>query len=438
MHPPLTSGLSRQPWSVPGVAVAGRWLFLGAVLLMVTGDGPATTLRVASWPTPAPVLAWAWLYLLVMVVSVVAIAAGGGFRSFVPAGMRSLSTPLVLLLSTFLLSAAFSQVRALSAMAFLTILGIVAFCWVVALLLEDDRLVAMLWPVLAIAILLLAVRVIIWRLDEGVNVMALHVLNNTWVGKLQLAWVFNLFAPLLLARYLGERSRGLATLHAIAWASAGAATYLLFSRIGSVVFALTTLGVCLANFAYWRKWIVIMVVGLGLGLLLFDQSVKMSRYIVTTLVEVDRNPGVAMRLGIWRDAVRMFTDHPIVGIGIGTYDDVAYAVPGSTAVRDFYRHGWHAHNVYLHVLVEAGILGLLAWGYFWYTIVARLARAWRRADPRGRVVATGALAAVLAFLTLSLTEVLIGARVEASLRMNLTLGLVVVLGLRMTTVDQRT
>ena len=87
--------------------------------------------------------------------------------------------------------------------------------------------------------------------------------------------------------------------------------------------------------------------------------------------------------------------------------------------------------MYLHVLAETGILGLLAWCYFWYAIIARLLGAWKRGDERERLAVAGALWAVLAFLALSTTEVLIGVRVHASLRMNLTLGFIVMLGLHL-------
>ena len=74
------------------------------------------------------------------------------------------------------------------------------------------------------------------------------MLNNVWQGKLQLAWVFNLLAPLLLARAMGEPRRA-AWRHStgFTWAVAGVATYLLFSRMGSIVFAMTTLGVWIFN-----------------------------------------------------------------------------------------------------------------------------------------------------------------------------------------------
>jgi O-antigen ligase len=85
--------------------------------------------------------------------------------------------------------------------------------------------------------------------------------------------------------------------------------------------------------------------------------------------------------------------------------------------------------VYLHVLAETGILGLLAWSYFWWAIIARLVGAWKRASARERLAVAGALWAVVAFLVLSISEVLIGARVHASLRMNLAIGLITVWGL---------
>jgi len=90
-----------------------------------------------------------------------------------------------------------------------------------------------------------------------------------------------------------------------------------------------------------------------------------------------------------------------------------------------------SHNVYLHVLVETGIIGLLAWCYFWYAILGRELGAWKRATSRDRIAIAGAVWAVLAFLMLSISEVMIGARVHGSLRMNLAIGTVLVLGLHL-------
>ena len=418
--------------SAAPVTRAGRWLFLAGLMLMVTGDGPSSTVGTTRWLTPFPFLAWPWLYLVLLTLGAVCFAAGGGVRSWRPPHLRFLLVPLAALLGAFLLSTVVSQVHTLSAMALLGVLGVIAACWVFAVLLEDEAVSHAIWPIMAIALFLLAARVIVWRRDEGLDVVAFQILNNAWTGKLQLAWVFNLFAPLLLARAMAEPRRGVAVLYGLAWAVTGVATYLLFSRMGSIVFVVTTFGVLLFNPGQWRKVVLIVVVGAAIGGGLVARSDRMSRYIFSTILEPDRNPGVDIRLAVWRESFQLFRSSPVAGTGLGTYDEVAYSLEGSTAEPNFRRAGWHAHNVYLHLLVETGVIGLLAWCYFWSAILARQIGAWRRAEARGRVVMAGAVWAVLAFLVLSVSEVLIAARVIGSLRMNLTIGLVVVVGLHLT------
>jgi O-antigen ligase len=396
---------------------------------MITGDGPSSTMALSRWPTPFPFLAWPWLYLVLLTLGVVCMATGGSLKSWTPPHLRFIVTPLAVLLGAFLLSTVTSQVPSLSARAFVAVVGIVGASWIFAVLIENERLSRAIWPVIATAVLLLALRVILWRRDEGLNVVAFQVVNNAWLGKLQLAWVLNVFAPLLLARSMRETRRGLAALYAVTWTVTGVAIYLLFSRMGSLVFAATTIGLWVFNPTQWRKVLLIVIVGIAMSAGLVARSDKMARYVISTILEPDRNPGVDLRLSVWRDALRLFRTRPITGTGLGTYDEMTYRLEGTTAEPFFRRQGWHAHNVYLHVLAETGILGLLAWCYFWFAVVARLLAAWRRAEAPDRLIAAGALWAVFAFLVLSITEVLIGARVHASLRMNLTIGLVVVLGL---------
>ena len=415
-----------------GFTRAGRWLFLAGVLLLVTGDGPSSTIGKSKWATPLPFLAWEWLYLVLLLLGAACFVAGGGVKSWRPSHLRFMAIPLTALLAAFLLSAAASQVHTLSAVALLGVGGVIAACCVFALLLEDERLNRAIWSALAIGLVLLALRVIVWRRDEGFNVVAFQVLNNAWMGKIQLAWVFNIFAPLLLARTLGEPRPGTALLYGVAWAATGVANYLLFSRMGSIVFAVTTLGVWIFNPGQWRRALTIVVVGVILGAGLIARTDKMSRYVFSTILQPDRNPGVDLRLGVWRESLQLFRSNLVTGTGIGTYDEVAYSLEGTTAEPDFRRKGWHAHNVYLHVLVETGIMGALAWCYFWYAIVARQLHSWKRAASRDRAAIAGTVWAVLAFLVLSISEVMIGARVHGSLRMNLAIGLVVMLGLHLT------
>lgn len=99
------------------------------------------------------------------------------------------------------------------------------------------------------------------------------------------------------------------------------------------------------------------------------------------------NYAVVERVAHWQAAVAMATDHPVFGIGLGNYE-LAY---------DQYRLiNWedalgHAHNLYLNLLAEAGVIGLLAYLVFWL-IVFRLTWTIRRhPDPAARMVSAGLL-----------------------------------------------
>ncbi|MEA3037644.1 MAG: hypothetical protein QOE79_157 [Sphingomonadales bacterium] len=79
------------------------------------------------------------------------------------------------------------------------------------------------------------------------------------------------------------------------------------------------------------------------------------------------------RLMFWMDAARTFLAHPLTGQGIGTDPvSVLYQNPsGGSAV-------WHdAHQIWLSVAAQTGIVGLLAFGWLTVHIVRRLAaRPW--------------------------------------------------------------
>jgi O-antigen ligase len=252
-----------------------------------------------------------------------------------------------------------------------------------------------------------------------------------WLGKLQIAWVFNLCAPLLLARLIGESRRPYAIFNGIVWATVGVANHLLLSRMGSLVFMLTTLAVCLLNLAYWRRWILVMGAAVVGGTLLVANNLRTTIQVAAGFFDRAQNPGIDMRLRLWDDAWRLFLTHPIAGTGIGTFDEMAYRLPDASSNPYFRGTGWHAHNVPLHILSEAGVLGLAAWVCLWAVIIRALLRAWNMGTQVERLFGSAALVSVAAFHLLSMTEVLIGARVHGSLRMNLTVALLVVMGLRM-------
>jgi O-antigen ligase len=421
---------------VSHVAVIGRALFLTGILLMVSGDWPQSTLLPGRWPVPLPWLGWPWLYLVLVVTSIALLAAGDVLRTGRPTTADFLDAPLAVLTASFFLSVAFSQVPALSEWAFGCVLAVVGFALAASRIVEDEASRAGISLVIPAAALCLAVRVILWRFSDSLDVPAYHVGNNAWLGKIQITWVLNLLAPFLFARYLGARWVT-AILHGLTWVIGGVAVGLLFSRAGMVAFALTTLSVCALNARRWRRWLPLLAAGvvLGGGLIIARPSV-ISKYLIDPVLHPARDVSMADRAVIFRQTVRMIKDHPVVGIGLGTYDHVANAQYGPITDRLFIDKGWHAHNTFLHILAETGAPGLLSWCYLWWTIARFLLRQWRSAHASDRLGASAVLAMLLAFLSLSMTEAVTAARLHASLRMNLTVALLFVYGIRLAASDR--
>ena len=92
-------------------------------------------------------------------------------------------------------------------------------------------------------------------------------------------------------------------------------------------------------------------------------------------VEVnDANFAIIERLAHWQAAVEMIRAHPWLGIGFGNY---AAAYPAYALIRWPNPLG-HAHNIYLNMAAETGLIGLLLYLLLWIVIGLQTGRAWRR------------------------------------------------------------
>jgi O-antigen ligase len=99
------------------------------------------------------------------------------------------------------------------------------------------------------------------------------------------------------------------------------------------------------------------------------------------------------RVAHWLAGVRMFAAHPLLGVGIGNY---------GAAYPQFHPRGWyasldHAHNYYINIAAEAGIIGLVAYvllagSALWYSCAATS----RARDPIFRALGLGVVGALIA------------------------------------------
>jgi len=151
-----------------------------------------------------------------------------------------------------------------------------------------------------------------------------------------------------------------------------------------------------------RAWLVLAIIALVLLLLgpawltslpraLIEWVKDMGQYVGAKdlrAVEItDENFSIIERLAHWQAAWRMFAGHPWLGVGTGQYPSTYPSV----ALPRWGDPLGHAHNYFLNVLAEGGLLGLL--GYLTFVVTALLI-AWRTARQRRgwpRALALGTL-----------------------------------------------
>lgn len=153
-----------------------------------------------------------------------------------------------------------------------------------------------------------------------------------------------------------------------------------------------------------KAWIGLALVGLfGLvfGVLWFTGSLPTSivarvnsateeYFTISDVRGVDISPAnypVVERLAHWQAALNMARANPFLGVGLGNYE-VAY--PTYRLINWKFPLG-HAHNYYLNIFAEAGIVGILVYGKVWACILWFNWRARKHPDVFARLVAGGLL-----------------------------------------------
>jgi putative inorganic carbon (HCO3(-)) transporter len=163
--------------------------------------------------------------------------------------------------------------------------------------------------------------------------------------------------------------------------------------------AVSVMGIALPRKARWGLLLVaVLVIGaLGLyatGLLPASVMARLTDFAQDVRFEDvrgvginDANYAVIERLAHWQAALGMFRHNLWTGVGFGCYEP---------AYRDFALINWpialgHAHNYYLNLAAETGLVGLCAYLLLWGAVFWQTWRATRRARGLLRGVAVGLL-----------------------------------------------
>lgn len=143
------------------------------------------------------------------------------------------------------------------------------------------------------------------------------------------------------------------------------ASLLLFSR---GAFISLIFGFSFLLFLNWRKLLLPLLLLIAFGIFLFLVFPSVSQRIISKVESVPDNT----RAIIWQGALKSFLQKPILGWGMGTFGQVYQLnkLPIKSDIGQYEKTTRFAHNEFLEIAVEMGILGLFS--FLW--IIFRILR----------------------------------------------------------------
>jgi len=109
-----------------------------------------------------------------------------------------------------------------------------------------------------------------------------------------------------------------------------------------------------------------------------------------------RYDSLAWRLRLWGASIPHFLSHPVFGAGLGTFQFIAFQVDNWFAA---------AHNDYLRLLVETGLVGLSGYVILMLSLVKTSIKAHKIAkDPLQEYIASGFLCLLIAYAAMSIGD----------------------------------
>ncbi|MEK7124041.1 MAG: O-antigen ligase family protein [Patescibacteria group bacterium] len=168
------------------------------------------------------------------------------------------------------------------------------------------------------------------------------------------AFYLALALPFIAASLLGGVAAKLNKITLMALICGTAALFLTFSRGAYLGFSAALIFILFESLASKRRK---KITAVGLAVLIvsiillnFNNPISQRFYATFNLTEGSNT----QRIAIWKEAFGFFKQNPLFGIGIGNYALEKNILSGE-------RDPSNAHNLYLDIAAETGILGLAAW-----------------------------------------------------------------------------
>ncbi|MFA4991646.1 MAG: O-antigen ligase family protein [Candidatus Omnitrophota bacterium] len=226
-------------------------------------------------------------------------------------------------------------------------------------------------------------------------------LSSVYVNHNHFAGLLELCVPLCVGLALGEKDGGKRLLYVYAFFMMLLAFILSMSRGAwfSLMFSMPVLLALLykKNFIKKRTFILFFIF-VVIGFLFIKKTApdlflgRMASY---------RNLDLEGRLDIWKGALGIIKDNPLLGTGIGTFAHhfPRYRPEGLNLFANY------AHNDYLQLASESGIVSLLAWLYMLFVIIRKGIRTYLLSESNfKKVVSLGISAGILSMAVHSMVD----------------------------------
>lgn len=250
-----------------------------------------------------------------------------------------------------------------------------------------------------------------WSIGGMSKPLTFYRLHITLSNANALAWFLAMLMPLAVSQLLATRMASTKANLALWIGLACGILLLTFSRSGllALVAGLMAFGLLhLVKRVHLQKsqvrWI--MPLSLLIVALLAIAFVPALHWLIGL-----RRETIGVRLELWRAAMAIFPRYPILGGGPGTFGYLFHQVSDvNPRSPDLFFNS--AHNAYLNLLIEVGIMGLGFGLWLAATLILASWRLWRYGkditvgplSPRERLTVTGCLAGLVGLLVMNLVD----------------------------------
>lgn len=154
----------------------------------------------------------------------------------------------------------------------------------------------------------------------------------------------------------------------------------------------------------WRLWLLGPIVALVAALA--APGIIQERFATLN----SSGPAYSTRQDIWRAALNIWEQHPVIGVGLGGFPE-AYSrarIPGKLFLpRSTFEPPPHAHDLWLQLLAEEGLFGALTFAALVIVSIRTTLRLRGDPDRLNRILGSALLAALIAFLAHNTVDVTI-------------------------------